>query len=526
MGYGPWQFEHGAQRGGRCFQKPFSNAEAAFQALSFWDKVDSFQYLSGEQALEHRTLLEASRKPDLTLGGYGREWTAMLAVLRQKFQRGSPYAKALRRTKDALLVEHWCQPGDPLWSDDSTGDGKNWNGLQLMLVRDELNSTEGVRPAPKSWTAFACDVCCLDLKTGLFGSAAGAEKWQVAVRAATTKLLLVLKQEEDAEDKADEAEDAEEILPENLKGVLVNVDGRSGRVVRDLRPEYQFVSVEWPDAGGEPEMVPVANVRLSGRLQPEAQPILLTTPSGRKQTLLGTEKEEEERIPSEIHHNQTLTVDKSESHVTPIPDLLVVDVEVVGADNDAFAIFSVLVRPDGPGTLATHRLTKSFRDLETLHRSLAEDSSNEVPLLPTSQSALEMTNQSYVESMNEHLQSLAHDPHIRAMHAFRNFFQLTSEHRTTARGEGPNGAASEEGGWSGLLVALFRFTCCSGKASGSDGWTGAGVGAGGELAAHAVSFGVSSVVPPQPETRARNSALKRDLSQAFKERRSIVSFQD
>ena len=40
--------------------------------------------------------------------------------------------------------------GDNTWSDDCTGDGMNWFGLQLMLMRDELRGTTG----DGSWTEF------------------------------------------------------------------------------------------------------------------------------------------------------------------------------------------------------------------------------------------------------------------------------------------------------------------------------------------------------------------------------------
>ena len=40
--------------------------------------------------------------------------------------------------------------GDNTWSDDCTGDGMNWFGLQLMLVRDELRGTSG----DGSWTEY------------------------------------------------------------------------------------------------------------------------------------------------------------------------------------------------------------------------------------------------------------------------------------------------------------------------------------------------------------------------------------
>ena len=50
-----------------------------------------------------------------------------------------------------FIWEHIGRPGrDNTWSDDCTGDGMNWFGLQLMLVRDELRGKSG----DGSWTEY------------------------------------------------------------------------------------------------------------------------------------------------------------------------------------------------------------------------------------------------------------------------------------------------------------------------------------------------------------------------------------
>lgn len=120
-------------------QRPrcFNNAEAAFQALKFWDRASEFQYLSGEEAFQKRQLFTG--KEDWTYGGFGSNWKAMMAVLQAKFRPDSSMAKALSATGKAFLLEHNAVPGrDMIWSDNHNGDGKNWLGLQLMLVRDGL----------------------------------------------------------------------------------------------------------------------------------------------------------------------------------------------------------------------------------------------------------------------------------------------------------------------------------------------------------------------------------------------------
>ena len=35
-----------------------------------------------------------------------------------------------------------CSPGDMVWSDNHDGSGKNWLGLQLMLLRDQIRGEE------------------------------------------------------------------------------------------------------------------------------------------------------------------------------------------------------------------------------------------------------------------------------------------------------------------------------------------------------------------------------------------------
>ena len=63
----------------------------------------------------------------------------MWAVLEAKFCRGSEMATALLRTRDAFLLEHNSIQGrDNVWSDNADGEGTNWLGMQLMLLRDNL----------------------------------------------------------------------------------------------------------------------------------------------------------------------------------------------------------------------------------------------------------------------------------------------------------------------------------------------------------------------------------------------------
>lgn len=170
----------------------FENAEAAYQALALWDRADSFHSLGASQAQQLARELAGSQ--DATFSGHGGSWRAMLMVLRAKFMPGSLCAKALRRTGDAFLLEH---DGDQRLDRVYSGDGTNWLGLQLMLIRDELRDLEedsqsfANSDSVMSWTEFAVERCAIDLRTGA-QQPSGGDTWQNAVRSATSVLLLRL----------------------------------------------------------------------------------------------------------------------------------------------------------------------------------------------------------------------------------------------------------------------------------------------------------------------------------------------
>mmetsp|Transcript_64322 Transcript_64322/g.199158 ORF Transcript_64322/g.199158 Transcript_64322/m.199158 type:complete len:827 (+) Transcript_64322:26-2506(+) len=160
-----------------CWQA-FRNAEAAFQALKFWRLAGEFAGLSGNEAFAKKKQLRG--KEDFQYGGYGSNWKGMQAVLHAKFREGTPLADALAATQDAFLLEHNSVPGrDQVWSDNSDGEGKNWLGLQLMLLRDEITGKS-------AWTSFIAGLVNLDSGEPL--TSTSAEVWQAAVRAANRAL--------------------------------------------------------------------------------------------------------------------------------------------------------------------------------------------------------------------------------------------------------------------------------------------------------------------------------------------------
>ena len=115
----------------------FTNAEAAFQALKFPNQARQFGNLSGAEAFRLKSELSKNPKNiDKRYSGYGNNWQAMLAVLRAKYAIPQ-FREKLLDTGNAFLLEHNNTVGrDNVWSDNCDGQGSNWLGLQLMLIRD------------------------------------------------------------------------------------------------------------------------------------------------------------------------------------------------------------------------------------------------------------------------------------------------------------------------------------------------------------------------------------------------------
>jgi len=113
-------------------------------------------------------------------GKLANEWEAMLVILRSKFNDGSPLAEALLQTGDTFLLHHNLVVGDDLvWADNGDGQGLNWLGIQLMLVRDELSGLY-------RWTKYIKSL--IDINCGEAWSTFQADKWKAVVREAHSSL--------------------------------------------------------------------------------------------------------------------------------------------------------------------------------------------------------------------------------------------------------------------------------------------------------------------------------------------------
>lgn len=185
----------------------FTNAEAAFQATKFWPMVHEFEGKTGSEAFQTKKQHEASQ--DRTYGGFGSNWKAMLACLRAKFFPGGSCAELLKATGDTLLLEHNAVPGrDLVWSDNCDGEGTNWLGLQLMLVRDELTGQ-------RLWTPYIESL--VDLENGRPRSSQARAAWQGVVRKASLKLLQALQSPVSASGMADGSVDGQVPEPEEKR---------------------------------------------------------------------------------------------------------------------------------------------------------------------------------------------------------------------------------------------------------------------------------------------------------------------
>lgn len=113
-------------------------------------------------------------------GQLANEWEAMLVILRSKFNEDSPLSQALLQTGDTFLLHHNLVVGDDLiWADNGDGEGLNWLGIQLMLVRDEL-------AGQSRWTKYLKGL--IDIKCGEAWSTFQADKWKAVVREAHASL--------------------------------------------------------------------------------------------------------------------------------------------------------------------------------------------------------------------------------------------------------------------------------------------------------------------------------------------------
>jgi len=162
----------------------FDNAEAAFQALKFSGMAGTFEGLSGEEALQRANQLSGAE--DRKYDGRGSMWKAMFEVLAVKFRVGTAAAAALEMTGDDFLLCHSCEEGlDVVWSNNHIGNGMNWLGMQLMLMR---SSRTGFR----RWAQFI--ESNFDITTGqpLDNEARPWVAWHQTVFRATTAVQVDL----------------------------------------------------------------------------------------------------------------------------------------------------------------------------------------------------------------------------------------------------------------------------------------------------------------------------------------------
>jgi predicted NAD-dependent protein-ADP-ribosyltransferase YbiA (DUF1768 family) len=170
------------------YWRKFQTAEAAFQALKFGHQshiVEEFEILtSGHDAFELKKKHGSSEERGFD--GRGSNWLAMWEVLLQKF-KNTKMQNLLLKTGDAFLLEHNPRKltgrnrkgRDVVWSDDWDGEGRNWLGALLMLLRDYLRKQRG---EPPLWEDYLAQI--FNMRTGEYHH--GQEQiWQAIVRMAS-----------------------------------------------------------------------------------------------------------------------------------------------------------------------------------------------------------------------------------------------------------------------------------------------------------------------------------------------------
>jgi len=175
-------------------EKSFENAEAAFQALKFWPYADRFAHVDGNGAFTLKKQFEVYGPVDRTYNGTGGNFQGMYKVLQSKFGVVD-LRDILLRTGDAFLLEHNSVSGrDTVWSNNNIGDGANWLGMQLMLLRDDLNVDCGFTRTDKqtSWTEFITETCRISKKDGKARDPEQEQFWSAAVQEATKRVKHVL----------------------------------------------------------------------------------------------------------------------------------------------------------------------------------------------------------------------------------------------------------------------------------------------------------------------------------------------
>lgn len=132
----------------------FFNAEAAFQALKFWNFRHSFCELTPNAAIAHRFLIQPNMQSDFSSSGYANSWEAQLAVLRGKFKTVS-LAESLLQTEDAFLLVRPTPHEQMSWFVEDASTFPNMLGLQLMIVRNDLRRQKTRAQPLVDWKSYA-----------------------------------------------------------------------------------------------------------------------------------------------------------------------------------------------------------------------------------------------------------------------------------------------------------------------------------------------------------------------------------
>jgi len=134
----------------------YSTALAAYEGMYHFSDKSSDKYTNADDSATKVINARKEDSPGTEL--FDSRWNDMWVANRIKFQvlpddpgRITKFGQALIDTKESFLIYHVDSGSrDKVWSDGGDGTGLNWMGLQLMLLRDELNGKS--RRDTSSWS--------------------------------------------------------------------------------------------------------------------------------------------------------------------------------------------------------------------------------------------------------------------------------------------------------------------------------------------------------------------------------------
>lgn len=117
-----------------------TTSEHLFQAAKFLDGNPNYAKSILQAATPGKTAQMGRNRnvPGFAVGWDQKSFYVMLNIVREKAKVCPEFKEELLSTGDKFLIENTTPSNDRIWGCGKDGWGKNWLGLVLMIVRDEL----------------------------------------------------------------------------------------------------------------------------------------------------------------------------------------------------------------------------------------------------------------------------------------------------------------------------------------------------------------------------------------------------